>query len=233
MTVVAFYGKLPGTGDFLYHRVPKSVLRPLEDWLAKGMTAARESLGDGWADVFDAAPPWRFWIGDSLAGQTVTGVMIPSRDRVGRRFPALGFWASEVAGLAPGPPVLDADPESYGRMEAGLYGLQGVPQGEVQGALEAFAPEIPGRAPPELPREGFWAVGAPGSGEDGLNALLNDAGPAELLHAAATRSYWWTVGDRTQAPALHAAQGFPDPVIFAWFLRGVGEHSFAMANETI
>ncbi|MEM6636313.1 MAG: type VI secretion system-associated protein TagF [Pseudomonadota bacterium] len=227
------YGKLPGAGDFLTLNIPRKVLRPLEDWLSLSMTSARDQLGEGWETVFDTAPAWNFWIGAQVMGHPMAGTMLPSRDRVGRRFPALGF----LGGKEPfeiSPPIVEFDSEPYARLRAKLYGLQALPEDQLHRGLEqlsegAAAPDALGG--PALPTSGFWAVGQT-RGPAGLAALIQDMESADHLHAAAGRSYWWCDGDATRVPAIHAAAGMPEPAVFGWFLQGLGESSFTTAGQS-
>lgn len=79
----AFYGKLPGHGDFVGRGLTGQQERAIDRWLAAWLAAARAD----WADDFEAnyrdAQPWLF------AGERLSAVAIPSADRVGRLFPLL------------------------------------------------------------------------------------------------------------------------------------------------
>ena len=45
--VTGLHGKLPAHGDFVRRGLPTSFCEPWDAWLQAGMTAARDSLGDG------------------------------------------------------------------------------------------------------------------------------------------------------------------------------------------
>jgi type VI secretion system protein ImpM len=83
------FGKLPAHGDFVRRGLPGSFCEPWDAWLQRGMDTSRAALGDdAWAALWDAAPAWRFLLPAGACGpDAVAGVMLPSRDSVGRRFP--------------------------------------------------------------------------------------------------------------------------------------------------
>jgi len=82
------FGKIPSHGDFIRLVLPGAFIRAWDDWLQDGMIAARETLEDRWTDCYMSAPIWRFSLPGGLAGsQGVSGVLMPSVDRVGRRYP--------------------------------------------------------------------------------------------------------------------------------------------------
>ena len=85
---IGFYGKLPTQGDFVGRDLPADFTAAWDDWLQTGMAHSRELLGDEWVDLYMTMPPWRFVIAPEICGQkAVSGVLIPSVDRVGRYFP--------------------------------------------------------------------------------------------------------------------------------------------------
>lgn len=82
------FGKIPSHGDFIRLDLPGSFIRAWDDWLQNGLVAARERLGDRWKDCYLSAPMWRFSLPAGMAGpQAVSGVLMPSVDRVGRQYP--------------------------------------------------------------------------------------------------------------------------------------------------
>lgn len=90
MTVMGFgaFGKMPAVGDFFRLNAPSGFVRAWDDWLQGTMIAVSEALGAGWDAHYMSAPIWRFSLAAGLAGpQPVMGVLMPSVDRVGRRFP--------------------------------------------------------------------------------------------------------------------------------------------------
>ena len=86
------YGKLPLHGDFIKINAGGPELSWLDGWLGQGLVRAGEQHGEGWTTAFDAAAPLRFV--RNLDGKTfLTGVLVCSQDRVGRRFPCAIYWA--------------------------------------------------------------------------------------------------------------------------------------------
>jgi type VI secretion system protein ImpM len=93
-----FYGKLPTQGDFLCRQLPESFVQPWDAWLQAGMGQARRILGEGgFAEAWPSAPAWRFRLPALACGpDPVAGLLLPSEDLVGRRFP-LTLAATRVA----------------------------------------------------------------------------------------------------------------------------------------
>ncbi|NKC34566.1 type VI secretion system-associated protein TagF [Falsiroseomonas selenitidurans] len=104
------HGKLPAHGDFVRRALPEDFCRPWDAWLQASLEAAREALGEaGLAASWAAAPAWRFLLPAGACGPgRVAGVIRPSVDLVGRRFPLT--LAASLAAEDPGEPwfaVLD------------------------------------------------------------------------------------------------------------------------------
>ncbi|WP_198373699.1 type VI secretion system-associated protein TagF, partial [Roseomonas rosulenta] len=118
--LMGLYGKVPAHGDFVRRGLPSSFVTPWDSWLAAGIAAAREQLGAQWEGAWDSAPAWRFALPPGACGpDAVAGVMLPSQDQVGRRFPI-----TLAALLPPGAPPPDA--EWFDALEAAaLAGLAG------------------------------------------------------------------------------------------------------------
>lgn len=82
------FGKMPAVGDFFRLRAPRDFVEVWDQWLQQGMLDGSRSLGAGWDNYYMSTPLWRFSLSAGLAGaQSVMGVLMPSVDRVGRRFP--------------------------------------------------------------------------------------------------------------------------------------------------
>ena len=82
------FGKMPSVGDFFRLGVAQSFVQPWDEWIQRSMLAASETLGQAWDEHYMSAPIWRFCLSPGLAGpQKMLGVLMPSVDRVGRRFP--------------------------------------------------------------------------------------------------------------------------------------------------
>ena len=82
------FGKLPSIGDFFRLGAPQGFVQVWDEWLQTSMLDAQARLGDRWDRLYMSMPIWRFSLAPGLAGGArVLGVLMPSVDRVGRRFP--------------------------------------------------------------------------------------------------------------------------------------------------
>lgn len=97
---VGWYGKIPGTGDFVARRVPASFSEPWDRWLQEAIEGSQQRLGAGWRDAFLSMPAWRFALGPGVLGASAwAGLMVPSVDAVGRYFPLTVACALPLASL--------------------------------------------------------------------------------------------------------------------------------------
>jgi len=96
------FGKLPAHGDFVRRALPRSFVAPWDDWLSRGIAAAREAMGEGWETAWDSAPVWRFRLAPGACGpDAAVGVVATSADTVGRRFPLTLAAVLPTAALPP------------------------------------------------------------------------------------------------------------------------------------
>jgi type VI secretion system protein ImpM len=87
-TYCGLYGKIPALGDFVTCRLPTEFVEAWDAWLQNGLSQWRLSQGNDWSDRFDAAGGFRFAMEENVCGPAaVIGVIVASKDRVGRRFP--------------------------------------------------------------------------------------------------------------------------------------------------
>jgi type VI secretion system ImpM family protein len=189
------YGKHPAKGDFLGHGVPSAVQARLEVWLDATLAEARAALGADWQAVWPLAPPVHFWLGEGIWGEAVAGVMTPSQDRVGRRFPLVFLVTGPDA---PPPPVIDAGQDWHSALATHAAMVLARADLDQPADLLAGAPR-PGL---NLVVTGSAVLQATRPGSE-VGALWHDLAPADHRSAAATRSYWWCEGETTIAP--------PDP----------------------
>nr|WP_155123232.1 type VI secretion system-associated protein TagF [Burkholderia ubonensis] len=86
----AWYGKIPGAGDFVNRRLPHTLAGWWERWLQQGMAALRQRGADEIARHYTVAPVWNFLIPAGAGAACVQpGCVAPSCDRVGRYYPVL------------------------------------------------------------------------------------------------------------------------------------------------
>jgi len=132
---LAWGGKLPAMGDFVWSAERTQLRAGLDHWLESGLQQFRLCVGDPWRTAFDQAPMWNFVVPSrALAASWVAGCISPSCDRVGRRFPLVVAYrfpeAKEGAALAL---VMGALPELLSSTGAILF--QGISRSWMRDAL--------------------------------------------------------------------------------------------------
>lgn len=163
------FGKMPAVGDFFRIGPPVGFVRVWDTWVQNALVSAQQTFGDAWDGHYMSAPIWRFSLAAGLAGaQPVTGVMMPSVDRVGRRFPLTlvaplpGEGAAELGHFARTALFEEAERLALDALEdgmtrdtlaerlGGIGPLPGTPLSDPcrkGGVLTLTAPEIPGALP--------------------------------------------------------------------------------------
>ncbi len=102
-TTIGFFGKLPGAGDFVVRGFDRPLVTALTQWTDKLVGHLKLGAGDDWTTVFDRLHPVA-WVADQgLCGSApFAGLMRPSLDRVGRRYPLIvGVSLPSDARVAP------------------------------------------------------------------------------------------------------------------------------------
>ncbi len=197
---LGWFGKLPCAGDFVHRRLPYPLIEALDGWLQQGLAQLKTTHAADWREYYETAPTWNCAIPAAITegGQTLVGLLAPSRDRVGREFPL-------CAGVALPPdvspaPLLSAAHDwliALGRIVANA---QRRPT-----SVDAFDAAVQSIPMPALAPPGV--TGTPGAD---ILAVLNDAStdvptvPMPLAYALpwpdlpqlfdpqGTTSYWWT-----------------------------------------
>jgi len=152
--MTGLFGKLPAHGDFVRRGLPTSFCEPWDAWLQRGLDAARTALGEvGWAATWDAAPAWRFVLPPGACGpDAAAGVMLPSADSVGRRFPlTLACVRPNGAAATIWPAAWFATLEGVARA--------GRDQGLDADSLATLLNAPPAANPAEAPEPGWWTAG--------------------------------------------------------------------------
>jgi type VI secretion system protein ImpM len=85
---VGIFGKLPSEGDFLH--VTAGDDQKWCEWLQRGVERASVRLASNWSSTFDAGRAFGFLMRQGT-GAVIGGVLKPSRDSVGRRFPLSAY----------------------------------------------------------------------------------------------------------------------------------------------
>ena len=202
------YGKHPAFGEFIGAGLPLAVQERLEAWLNAMLADLRAGWVTAWEASFDAAPALFFWVGGRVTGDAaLCGVMVPSRDKVGRRFPLLAGAMGD--GILP--PVLNATMTLPAETLAQLETLEPVVSEGAAGILAMLLQVTPEDQPIEA---SFWASRP----DPDIAQLWADVAATDHLRAASTRSYWW-LGNGAPA-AVYAAEGWPGAVAIAWLMAG-------------
>ena len=95
------FGKIPSVGDFFRIAAPPGFVTAWDEWLQKCLVAGTMAFGDRWDDLYMSTPIWRFNLSAGLVGPSaMLGILMPSVDRVGRRFP-LTLMAEVEADVPP------------------------------------------------------------------------------------------------------------------------------------
>jgi type VI secretion system protein ImpM len=220
---IGIMGKHPGFGDFVRAGISAETATRIEQWLDPMLHALRSELGNGWEAFWDHAQTLRFWIGRAVAGRTLAGIFVPSRDSVGRRYPLI--LLAEGADL---PPPVDAGAVQtpYEAFEAHLAqvvpgtGAASLLAGlDVQIAVESDTMAAAGPV--------VWAHHP----DADLTALLASAAGVDRDRATTVRSYWWAPGDPGKQSAVWLGQpGLPGSGAFAWALAGIAGQSPDVAD---
>jgi type VI secretion system protein ImpM len=202
------YGKHPAFGDFIGAGLPLMVQERLEGWLNAMLADLRVGWASAWEASFDAAPALFFWVGGRVTGEAaLCGVMVPSRDKVGRRFPLL----AGACGNGILPPVLDAGMTLPAETLMQITALEP----DVAAGAAGIIANLTCDSREDHPTEpAFWASRP----DPDATQLWADVAATDHLRAAATRSYWW-LGNGADA-ALYVTEGWPGAVAIAWLMAG-------------
>jgi type VI secretion system protein ImpM len=204
---LGLYGKHPARGDFIHSGVAPDLLHHIEGWLDTVMPMVKASLAADWEPVWDqkaaARPVIAFWLGEEIWGEVVAGVMAPSCDKVGRRFP-LVFLACGPAETALPAPVTDQSQHWYAAMATGLH--QALDEAKFltpDDLLAGLAVPNPDQTIAPAPSD-FWAIRQ----DSDVTTLLADIVQTDHRRALVGRSYWWRAGN---LPPVDERQVSPAP----------------------
>ncbi|MBQ2261497.1 MAG: type VI secretion system-associated protein TagF [Loktanella sp.] len=207
--VIGLMGKHPGYGDFLQVGVSEPVAKMLIGWIDHSFNGLRDSMGNDWPAFWDHAQDLRFWVGAGWAGRTLAGVLRPSRDKVGRRYPLLLF----AEGALVPPPITAPDQQIWETLDQHMADMQAGQGGRA--LLEGLSLDL--QPEPQAVGPTIWAHRNDGH----LTALFQSAGPVDAARAQLIRSHWWAPGHDGKAAVWLACPGLPQPQALAWLLGGV------------
>lgn len=214
MSVLGFYGKLASRGDFVSRDLEPAFTQPWDNWLAAGMLASQQQLGEGWLSAYLISPLWRFALAAGVCGpNAMVGVLMPSIDRVGRYFPLTVAQTlapgQSVAGLAGGAE------EWFGLVEKLMLSTlnQGVGFGVFEAALSRLT-QLPAVARGPVSRMAGLQI---------FSAFDIHARQFEIAAIACESvSLWWGNGGEGVSQGLIRCKGLPDPQHFGSLLMGRG-----------
>jgi len=207
----ALIGKHPDYGDFVRHGLPPEMSERLMRWMDTTLARVKSAAGDDWEAFWDGAQATRFWLGRDVLGTTAIGILLPSRDRVGRRYPLLTL----ALGVGLPPPFEDRADPVFERIEQHLNHARGGSGGGAAALVETLDLS-------DLPREGarpdpiIWAHHPDGD----LDALMHRAARVDHALCAAARSYWWAPARGWRAAAWLGCTGLPGHEALSWLLSG-------------
>lgn len=203
---IGFLGKHPAFGDFVSARVDPDWRAAFEVWLTAMLAQLRETLAGDWQGFYDGLRPLRFWIGgEVLPGLgACRGVLIASRDRVGRRFP----FVMVEQGAQGTPPPLDTDQAFYA--QAVDFAQAALTQ-RVERPEDLLAGVGSGDSAAATPGQ-LWATNP----SQDVAELLGDIAVVDHMRAAAGRTYWWTCAQGDVPSAVWAQAGLPDHDAIVW-----------------
>lgn len=90
---LVYFGKLPSRGDFVRARSNLFETNAIDQWVSQAIALSDSILPDPSANDNDnkESPFLYFSHVDTVSGQIITGVLLPSQDSSGRRYPVIGF----------------------------------------------------------------------------------------------------------------------------------------------
>ncbi len=96
--LAGYYGKIPLAGDFITRRVPQETVAIWDNWLRHGLLSIKNAAPPReWIDQMHSTI-WNFVIPPSICGGQLIGLIVDSRDRVGRQFPFTLFESMALRG---------------------------------------------------------------------------------------------------------------------------------------
>ena len=205
-------GKHPSYGDFLRAGLSEKTVDALSAWLDRSLAALRDDMGNGWAEFWDGAQDLRFWVGRGVVGRTLAGVLRPSQDRVGRRYPLILL----LEGAAVPAPVIDPDQLVWDSLANHL---------NIMRAGDGARALLDGLMPPAVAEDALTAGLGPTiwahHPEGDLGALLQAVAGVDAERACLTRSYWWAPRTSGRAAVWLGCPGLPEVSALAWLLSGI------------
>lgn len=215
-----FFGKLPGTGDFVQRRLPAFFVDAWDRHFEQALSASRARLGDDWPQAWRDAAVWRFVLAPGICGDIAwAGVTGAATDRVGRCFPMV--IVAPLADAAAIEVVLRNDAwfaaaeRAHREAQASGEGVEAF-DARIVALPDPSDPVVAARAAmPQLDwrSASHWRLPLPAAVDTAwLSALW--AG----LRASPGYALWWTTGARRMPPGVLVTRGLPEPAAHAGML---------------
>ncbi|MGU7768704.1 type VI secretion system-associated protein TagF [Burkholderia sp. MR1-5-21] len=211
----AWYGKIPGAGDFVNRRLPHALAGWWERWFQQGMAAMRQRGKDDIERYYTIAPVWNFLIPAGAGAQCVQpGCLAPSCDRVGRYYPLLVTLPLREIDYWSGLP--DAADAFYWQVGSAL--LDAIRHArapvDLDESLEKvrLVPGDPSVMPPRV--QGGVADGSSVEPEPAPLATPAWPGLSGYFDPHGATSFWWTNRADGSPLRTHAHTGVPDSLLF-------------------
>ncbi|MEX0350632.1 MAG: type VI secretion system-associated protein TagF [Paracoccaceae bacterium] len=201
------FGKMPSVGDFFRLNISASFVQVWDEWIQRGMLDGQNNSGEAWDRLYMSAPIWRFCLSPGLAGpHKMLGVLMPSVDRVGRRFPLT--LAARVS--AEGSAILDhfRETDLYLRLED--LALAALEDDMTRDKLAAALEEVPKpqrRSDARVRKAGNTLVITQG---EGIGDVLPDLAAGLMAGDYRAPSIWST--EVAGVPRLMTCEGLPTDV---------------------
>ena len=232
---LAWGGKLPSMGDFIWSDGHTALRAQLEGWLLNGMHQFRLTHGDNWQSGFDEAPMWNFIVPEGALDQgCVAGCVSPSCDRVGRRFPFIVTYG--FPGGLPDwffPKMVNLVPSLLSR--TGMLLFNGIRRRWpremliplIEQALAGWQELLPplGRGPNGPPNDSIImnVLMSDSIGSNSTVTVPNDrftsypwSDVAAHLGVGSPNSFWWTNGAGSASLKAFSYGAHPDTALMNW-----------------
>lgn len=204
-SLLACYGKLPVSGDFVHRGMARPLLLRLDNWLQDGISAMQRLHGQEWLSHYLVAPIWSFAVPAGMwAEERLVGAMVPSVDRVGRYFPFV---------------ILHPLPASWRMVDCLPPGSQWLP---LVGATLIRALHL-GLSVDQVMTELSPIPLQVSSGRGDVFSVIGGGGPSGwfswpdlplLFEARSDRSFWWAEPAPDQPPRQLIDRGEPGGDLF-------------------
>ncbi|WP_447753488.1 type VI secretion system-associated protein TagF [Pseudomonas nicosulfuronedens] len=199
----AWYGKLPGAGDFVSRRLSAEVIHWWAHWLQRSLQEQNERY-PGWQQRYVRAPLWNFMIPPTWdMPELQLGSIAPSCDRVGRCYPLCLLLPLDSEQVFDTPTLAAAFQELEGR---GQQLLEGIRRGL---SPEQLDQELTGALQPQ--------------------AIANSHSWPELaqyLQSDEPTSFWWTHSASSGPTRRHVHHGALNALLFNQLFDGLGSDAF-------